>query len=396
MSGDPIALSLTYTDKQPDIAEVVIVGGGIMGMATAWNLANRGVSGVVVVEQSELGSGSSAKPLGGVRANFSDPANILLGKRSLEAYENFERDFGTDIQFSKVGYLFVARNDDELENLKVCRQAQLDQYVECHLISAKEAATLNPLLDPTHITGAIFSPNDGHVKPSKVIEGYARSCSALGVSILDHTQVLDISLEDGRVSSVSTNRGTIRTKNVICAAGAWSQKIGNLVGENLPVTAVRRLIGVTPEKPGGYPTIPFTIDLSSTMYFHNYGSGLLLGVSHAEEPSFCREFCYEWVKEFSETAEVIAPSLANPELAGGWGGFYENTPDHNAMIGKSDKVAGFYYITGFSGHGLLQAPAAAELLSDVYLGKQSFMNSDMWSASRFSDSTQLVQEVNII
>ncbi|AKK03716.1 NAD(P)/FAD-dependent oxidoreductase [Corynebacterium epidermidicanis] len=396
MQGEPVSLELTYANHQPDIANVVIVGGGIMGMATAWTLAHNGVTGIVVIEQSELGSGSSAKPLGGVRANFSDPANIVLGKRSLAAYETFADDFGVDIQLSKVGYLFVARTEGELESLKACAKAQQELGVDCRIITAAEAVRLNPLLSPTHITGAIFSPNDGHVKPSKVVEGYARACQELGVTILNHTQVLNIAVVDNAIDSVTTNRGTIHAPRVICAAGAWSQRIGEMVGQHLPVTAVRRLIGITPPIDGGHPTIPFTIDLGSTMYFHNYGEGLLVGVSHPEEPSLCREFCYDWVQQFSETAELIAPSLANPALSGGWGGFYENTPDHNAMIGASESVQGFYYITGFSGHGLLQAPAAAELLTDIYLGRESFMDPAVWSANRFADLDRLVQEVNII
>ncbi|GAB2505088.1 NAD(P)/FAD-dependent oxidoreductase [Corynebacterium atrinae] len=391
-----VPLDLTYTARQPDSADVVIIGGGVMGMSTAWQLAARGIKNIVVIEQSTLGSGSSAKPLGGIRANFSDPSNVLLGKRSLEAYYRFEDDFGVDIELSRVGYLFLARTGAELEQLESSAVTQANLGTETHVVSPGEAAKINPFLNANALTGASFTPNDGYAAPAKVVEGYTRACLALGVTILDRTQVLDIQRTGDSLDAVITNRGQIRTSSVICAAGAWSAAIGEMVGVDLPVEPVRRMIGLTRQQPTPYPQIPFTLDLSTTMYFHNFYNGLLLGISHLEKSAFCREYSYEWLKEFDAAASICAPALENPDLEAGWSGYYENTPDHNALIGEASDLPGFFYITGFSGHGFLQAPAAGELVADLYEGKSSFMDPKPFSADRFNCADSGLREVNII
>ena len=381
---------------QPEAADVVIIGGGIMGISTAWHLARRGVRNIVVVEQAQLGSGSSAKPLGGVRANFSDPGNIMLGRRSLEAFRRFPEQLGMDIGFQQVGYLFLCRSETEACDLQGATEIQNDMGVGSRMISPARAAELNPLLDPAALVAASFSPHDGFAAPSLVIAGYAAAARELGVRILEHTQVLDIQRTGDAIESVTTNRGTIRTPAVVCCAGAWSRHIGELVGVDLPVTPVRRLIGLTRQRPQPYPRVPFTLDLSTTLYFHNYRNGLLVGISHSQEPGFAREFGYDWLTEFNAAAAVCAPELEHPDLEGGWAGLYENTPDRNALIGEAGELPGFFYATGFSGHGFLQGPAVGELVADLYLGRPSFMDPTHFSADRFHGCAPTVREVNII
>ncbi|GAB3700826.1 NAD(P)/FAD-dependent oxidoreductase [Corynebacterium nasicanis] len=391
-----VPLDLTYSASQPEAAEVVIIGGGVMGMSVAWHLAARGVRNIVVVEQATLGSGSSAKPLGGIRANFSDPGNVVLGKRSLDAYRRFSRDFGVDIELSRVGYLFLARTDEELDQLHSSAVTQAALGIRTHILTPAEAVELNPFLEASSLTGASFTPDDGHAAPAKVVEGYTRACLDLGVCILERTQVLDIQRSADTITEVITNRGGIRTNSVICAAGAWSAGIGDMVGVQLPVEPVRRMIGLTRQMSAPHPTVPFTLDLSTTMYFHNFRNGLLVGISHLEKSEFCREYSYEWLREFNAAASICAPALENPDLQAGWAGYYENTPDHNALIGEACDLPGFYYLTGFSGHGFLQAPAAGELLADIYQGRESFMDPRPFSVERFAEAGSCLREVNII
>lgn len=396
MVNQIVGLDPTYAAAQPEGADVIIIGGGIVGMSTAWHLASQGVRNVVVVERAELGSGSSAKPLGGVRANFSDPGNILLGQRSLEAYRRFSSQFGVDIGLQHVGYLFLCRTQAEVTDLIAATELQNAMGVSSRMVTPREAAQINPLLDPEALVGASFSPDDGFADPSLAVAAYAAAAIDLGVTILDRTQVVDIQRIGGSIESVTTNRGTIRTTSVVCCAGAWSAQIGAMVGVDLPVTPVRRLIGLTRQRPQCYPRVPFTLDLSTTLYFHNYRDGLLVGISHAQEAGFTREFTYDWLTEFNAAAAVCAPVLEQPDLEGGWAGLYENTPDHNALIGQADELAGFFYATGFSGHGFLQGPAAGELVSDLYLGRPSFMDATHFSASRFQGAAPTLREVNII
>lgn len=379
-----IDLRLTTADRQPEAADVAIIGGGVMGVSIAWHLAAQGVRRIVVIERDEFGSGSSAKPLGGVRANFSDPANVVLGQRSLEAFNRFQEDFGIDIGLRRVGYLFLARTESEAASLTSSTQMQNELGVPSRVVSAAEAAQLNPYLDPQCLTLAASSPEDGYARPAKVVEGYVRAAQELGVTFLNHTEVLGMQHQDGEVTSVRTNRGTLRVGAAIIASGAWSQQIAAMAGLDMPIEPVRRLIGFTERMSPSRPTIPFTLDLGTTFYFHNSDDGLLFGISHRQDPGFTREFSYDWVEELHLAAGTVAPSLEHKEIVGGWAGLYENTPDRNAYIGRSSQVRNVLYATGFSGHGFLQSPAVGELVADLYLDRPSFMDPAPFALERLS------------
>lgn len=171
-----------------------------------------------------------------------------------------------------------------------------------------------------------------------------------------------------------------------------------MVGVHMPIEPVRRMIGFTEAAPAAmqHPTVPFTLDLSTTMYFHNAGNALLLGISHRQKPCYHREFDFDWLAEFNAAARIIAPSLYNPRIVGGWGGLYENTPDHNAFIGNDTAYSNYFYATGFSGHGFLQSPAVGELMADLYLGVSSFMEPAPFSLNRLDTPAMAPREVNII
>jgi sarcosine oxidase, subunit beta len=383
-------------EPPPPYASVTIIGGGAMGVSTAWHLARAGVGGIVVIERDLLGSGSSAKPLGGVRATFSDPGNIVLAQRSLEAYERFEAEFGADIGLRQVGYLFMCRTEGELAAVESSKKLQNRLGGSSEMVSPGRASQLNPFIDPSVLLGASFSPRDGYAQPAQVVHGYADAARSLGVVFSELTEVTAIDTHDDRVTAVRTSRGLVRTDTVICAAGAWSQRNGEMAGVFLPVVPVRRQIGFTGPLMQPMPTVPFTLDLGSTLYFHNAGDGLLLGISDAgQNPGFGREFSYEWVPAFDEAAAVVAPSLVGVKLQEGWAGLYENTPDHNALIGRARAPRNFLYATGFSGHGFLQAPGVGELITDLYLERDSFMDPHPFRADRFRDAEAL-REVHII
>ena len=386
----------------PDRAEVVVVGGGVMGTSIAFHLAEAGVRDVVVLEQDLCGSGSSAKPFGGVRATFSDPGNVLLGLRSLEAFERFADRFSTDIGLRQVGYLFLCRSDAELASVEASTALQRRLGASGRMITPAEAHALNPLLDPAVLVGASFSPRDGYAEPARVVAAYATALQTLGGQVHERTTVTGLETSGGAVRAVHTDRGTIRTDAVVCATGAWSARLGELAGVSLPVVPVRRQIGFTPQQGAPYPTVPFTLDLSTTLYFHNYPGGMLLGISNADEPEgFGRGFDDAWVPAFDDAARTVAPRLAGRPLEGGWAGLYENTPDHNAIIGVSRQLDGFFYATGFSGHGFLQAPAVGEVVRDLYRGVEPFLDVAPFDVSRFDPDPSehgpsLLAEIHII
>jgi sarcosine oxidase subunit beta len=386
------------TTPLPARANVAIVGAGIMGTSIAFHLARAGVRDVVVIERDTVGSGSSAKPLGGVRATFSDPGNIVLGQRSLEAFERFGHEFGTDIGLRQVGYLFLGRTQDEVDALATSAELQNAMGGRTRIIGPAEACRLNRYLDRGSLVGASFSPRDGYARPARVVAAYRSAAEALGVIVSEHTEVLGAEAGRDAVHVLHTSRGSMEADTVVIAAGAWSRRLGAMVGVELPVEPLRRLIGVTPPlRPVPPEDLPFTLDLSTTLYFHGSGSGLLIGISHPDQaPGFGREFSHEWVPAFDSVAAVVCPSLVGLPLAGGWAGLYEDTPDHNALIGRAEDVAGVLYATGFSGHGFLQGPAVGELVRDLYLGRESFLDPAPFSATRFEGRDTRIAELHII
>ncbi|MDA2804187.1 NAD(P)/FAD-dependent oxidoreductase [Nocardiopsis suaedae] len=381
----------------PESAEVVVVGGGIMGAGIAYHLAEAGVTDVVVIERDRVASGSSGKPIGGVRAQFSDPVNIALGARSLETYARLGEATGADIAMERVGYLFLLREPEHLASFERNVAVQNGLGVPSRMVSAAEAERLCPYVRGEGVLGAAFSPDDGHARPEAAAWGFLNTAAERGVRLFEDTAVVDITTTGaGDVREVVTDRGAVRTSTVIVAAGAWSKAVGAMAGVDLPVEPLRRQIAMTRPLSPRPPRVPFTIDFSTSMYFHNNGDGLMLGMSDpAQEYGFRTDYSDEWLAGFEAAARVCAPGLVGLPIDRGWAGLYEMTPDCNALIGESRSVGRLLYATGFSGHGFLQAPAVGEVIRALYLGEEPFVDVSAMSADRFDDSP-LRREFNVV
>ncbi|MFC4053790.1 NAD(P)/FAD-dependent oxidoreductase [Actinomadura syzygii] len=366
-------------------AEVVVIGGGVMGTSIAFHLAEAGVRGVVLVERDELGSGSTCKAAGGVRAQFSDEVNIRLGARSLEAFGRFGERPGQEIDLRRVGYLFLLSRPEDVASFEAGVALQNELGVPSRMVSAAEARRLSPLIDTGGLLGAAFSPDDGHCTPESVVLGYATGARRHGATIRTHCEVLGIETGGGEVTAVETSRGRIATSAVVCAAGPWSAAVGRMAGVDLPVEPLRRQIVFTEPIPGLPRPVPMTIDFTTTFYFHGEGEGLMLGMSDPdEEPGFALDRSDAWLPRLTAAIASRAPSLLDVGLTGGWAGLYEVTPDHNALIGEDAAVSRFLYATGFSGHGFLQGPAVGEVVRDLYLGREPFVDVGPLHAARFT------------
>lgn len=380
----------------PARAEVVIIGGGVMGTSIAFHLAEAGVTDVLLLEQNELGSGSTSKAAGGVRANFSDELNIALGARSLEAFARFGERPGQEIDLHRVGYLFLLSTPEQVELFEESTRLQNAAGQPTRMINVDEIARLAPIVKTDGLVAACFSPNDGHCTPESVVLGYASAARRLGAKLITGCEVEGIDAVGNEIRTVRTSRGVVETSTVICTAGAWSGRLGAMVGVDLPVIPLRRQIVVTDAIPDLPRDLPMTIDFSSTFYFHREGPGLLVGMSNPdEEPGFHLNRTDAWLPRLTEAMEQRAPSLLDVGLASGWAGLYENTPDHNALIGEADTISRFLYATGFSGHGFLQGPAVGEVIRDLYLGRKPFVDISPLDARRFQNSTMRAEQ-NIV
>lgn len=379
----------------PDSAAVVIIGGGVIGTSAAFHLAESGVD-VVLLERASLGSGATCRAAGGVRTQFSDVLNIQIAQRSLAAFRDFGRRPGWEIDLREVGYLFVLDSETDLEAFERSVALQHELGVDSRILTPGEARELCPLLAGEDIVAGAFSPGDGHATPEGVVQGYAFGARAHGADVRVGCEVLAITTSGGEISEVVTDQGSIKTHVVICAAGAWSQSCGAMVGIELPVTPLRRQILFTEGIDRVPEHLPMTIDFASSFYFHREGPGLLMGMSYRhEKPGFSVETTEDWIPELMAVIQRRAPRIAEAGVRGGWAGLYEMTPDHNAIIGEAAGVSRFLYATGFSGHGFLQGPAVGEILRDLVLERPTFVDIAPLSVDRF-DAAALRPEYNVV
>ncbi len=369
----------------PSRASVVVAGGGVTGTSIAFHLAEAGVEDVLLLERAELASGSTSKAAGGVRTQFSDELNIALALRSLEAFGAFDARPGWEIDLRRVGYLFLLDDPGDVAAFESSVALQNGLGVPSRLVEPAEAASLCPLAGLEGVLAASFCALDGHASPEAVVQGYAAGARAHGARIETGCEVTAIEADAGAIRRVVTPRGTVDTEIVVCAAGVWSPRLAATVGVELPVIPYLRQVGFTGPAARLPAHIPLTIDFSTGFYFHREGPGLLFGMADREQPpGFDAPSEPAWLEKVLAVAERRAPALADMGLAGGWKGYYEVTPDHNALIGEAEGVARFLYATGFSGHGFLQAPAVGELVRDLVLGREPFVDVGPLSAARFA------------
>ncbi len=383
-------------DGLPRRVAVVVIGGGVIGVSIAFHLAESGVEDVVLVEAGSLGSGSTCKAAGGVRAQFSDRVNIELGRRSLEAFRDFARRPGGEIDLCEVGYLFLLDDRATVAEFSASVALQNELGVPSRMIGPEEAVALCPLVDPSGLLAAAFSPSDGHCTPESVVLGYATGARRNGARLFPHCPVTGITVEDGHALSVATPAGELVADTVVCAAGAWSRQVGEWVGVDLPVTPLRRQLLITEPIADLPAQIPMTIDFASTFYFHREGRAILLGMSDPQEtPGFELTRSDAWLPRLVEAMARRAPRLMTAGIASGWAGLYEMTPDHNGLIGEADVGGRFLYATGFSGHGFLMGPAVGEVVRDLYLQRPPVVDVCALDAGRFA-ARALRPEINVV
>lgn len=380
----------------PPRASVVVIGGGVVGVSTAFHLAEAGVPDVLLLDGASFGSGSTCKAAGGVRAMFSDEVNIALGRRSLEAFARFGERPGQEIDLHRVGYLFLLESPEHVQTMTEAVELQNALGVPSRMISPEEAWEHSPLISTEGLLAAAWSPTDGHCTPESVVLGYATGARRLGATLLPGCPVIGIRVEDGAVTGVVTAAGTVATDTVVCAAGPWSQQVAAMAGVDLPVTPLRRQVVLTEPVPHLPPHLPMTIDFTTSFYFHGEGRGVLMGMSDPDEvPGFHLERSDAWLPRLAQAVERRAPALADTGLHSGWAGLYEMTPDHNALIGEAHDVGRFLYATGFSGHGFLMGPAVGEVVRDLVLRRQPPVDVQALSADRLRTS-DFRPEINVV
>jgi sarcosine oxidase subunit beta len=357
----------------PERADVVIIGGGVMGVSTAYHLVKKGCSSVLLVERNRFfGEESTGRCAGGIRYQFSNEIDIRLSLLSIPMLERFPEELEQEIDLRRCGYLFMLSREEDVELFRRNVALQHSLGIETEWLPAEEVKRRTALVDTKDILAATFCPRDGLADPSGVVQGYVRAATRLGASLLTTIEATGIETANGRVCGVLTNRGKVETHVVVNAAGPWAAAVGAMAGIEIPVRPLRRQIAVTTPVAGLPHGFPMVIDFAQSLYFHREGQGVLTGMSNLNErEGFDQSVDREWEMRHLEAAVARMPSLADAGLLNRWAGLYAVSPDALAILGRVPQLEGFYCINGFSGHGFMHGPICGLLLAEEILEGQA-------------------------
>lgn len=382
----------------PSAAEVVIVGGGVMGTSIAYHLAARGQRDVVLIERSDLfGQGATGKCAGGVRHQFASEINIRLSTESIRMLENFEVEPGHAIGLRQCGYLFLLTRPEDVAAFRdnVALQHRLGIMTEWQ--SAEDVRQRLPQVRTDDVLAGTFYGRDGIADPSGVIDGYVSAARRLGARLFTGVEVTGLGVRSNGVSNVQTNAGSIEAATLVNAAGPFAADVGRMLGLDLPISPLRRQMVLTTPLPEIPLDFPFVIDFATGLYFHREGAGLLTGMANHDERSGTDESVdLDWEQTALEFAVRRMPLLEQAGLASHWAGLYEMTPDAHPLVGRLAPFDNVYVAAGFSGHGFMQGPIIGKLLAEVMLdGRAHTIDITALSPARFAAGATL-REYNVV
>lgn len=387
-----------------ETADIVIIGGGVIGVSIAYYLAKKRCSNVVILEKEKfLGTGSTGACAGGIRQQFSTKINIALGMASVQLYEDLENELNCSIDFRQNGYLFLLTSPNNWEafqnNVKLQHEMGLSSV---KTLTTAEAKEIVPFLNIEDVVGATFCPTDAIADPNSVVQGYAKEAKRLGVRIFTERPVVGIKFKQDhkfkrdQIIGVLTSSGDIDAPIVINAAGPYAREIGKMIGVEIPVSPVRRQIFVTAPFSEIPVTMPMVVDFETTLYMHPESGGILMGMSDESEPvSYNTNPDQDFMLKAIERAIHRMPILEKAQILRGWGGLYEITPDYHPILGQIPGVTGLYCAVGFSGHGFMHAPITGKLLAELIIDGKTSIDISPLSLTRFAEGRS-IRELNVI
>jgi sarcosine oxidase subunit beta len=384
-------------------ADVVIVGGGIVGASVAWHLTEVGCGNVLIVErESHQGKGSTGKSMGGVRAQFATAVNIQMSMYSIQFYSEFDERLGQPAGYRPQGYLFVATRPAHLDYLRTNQDLQKSLGLkQAHMVSRNDIVGRVPQLRNDDVLGGSFCPTDGFVDPYSVMVGFTTCATGAGARLWRSAEVTAIHRDaSGAITGVETTRGPVRTRVVVNAAGPWAAQVAALAGIDLPVQPLRRMRVPTEPFDGISHEIPMVIDMTNGFHFRPESLGFLLAWNDPEETvGFKTDFEPSFIEKVLLRAADRVPCFenvaVNPKRA--WAGLYEVSPDHHCILGPVEDVPGFFCANGFSGHGVMHSPATGKILADLILHGTTTVvdNVALLSPARFAKG-ELLHETAVL
>ena len=374
-------------------ADVVVIGGGVIGCSTAYNLAKLGAGKVVLLEKSYLASGATGRCGAGMRMQWGSETNCLLSRESVKMLSNLAQrlDVDVDIEFTQNGYLLLAYNEKMEAQFKKNLLVQKSLGIPARWVSPEESKEIAPILSTKGLVGATYCAEDGHCNPFKVTEAYAQAARKLTVEIYTETEVQGIVTKNGKIVAVRTNKGDIQTDTVVNAAGGYAKTVGRMAGIELPIFPERHEILVTePVEPLLGPMV--------MSFFHNlycqqspHGS-FIMGIGHPNEPEgYDTRSSWQFLCDMAERVVEILPPLAGLNVVRQWAGLYDMCPDRTPILGNSPQLNRFFTAAGFSGHGFMISPITGQLMAEMVLGKPTAFPIQMFDAGRFERGELFVE-----
>ena len=366
-------------------ADVIIIGGGIIGTSIAAFLSEKLTGTIVLLEKGLLGEGSTSRCAGGIRTQFTTPINIQFSLLSLEIFQGFKKRFGVDPEFHPSGYLFLATTAEEWEGLRAAATLQRSFGIDVETLSPAELAARWPYLYAGDLSGGAFGAKDGYAGPYEVLRGYVKRAKARGVRIYEGREVTGILTESGKVQGVITAQGeTIHGPVVVNAAGPYAGVVAEMAGISLPIRPLKRQLFTTTPFPGLPGEIPLTIDLHVGWYIRREGNGFLISGPQSADYGFSLDTDFAGQIFAATHAMHRIPALEHATIANSWGGLYAITPDNHAIIGPHPHLEGFIIAGGFSGHGFQHSPATGIVVSELITeGHAETIDLQPLSAERF-------------
>jgi sarcosine oxidase subunit beta len=366
-------------------AKVVIIGGGVMGLALAWNLAQLGETEVVVLEQGYLCAGASGRNGGGIRAQWGTPTLIGLARRSLELMKRFARDMGINVWFRQGGYLFLAKSAAVAGRLERSAVLHNRHGVPTQILSVDAARDVVPQLSLQGVVSCAWNPKDAVIFPWPFLFGYAQQAQKLGVAVETYTRVTGFDRAQGRISRVLTDRGPIECDQVVLAAGAWSPQISALAGVALPNEPHRHEICSTePLKPFLGPLVSV---LDSGLYFSQSMRGEIVGgMGDPREPAGLNlGSTSRFLTRYAQALTEQLPTLGAVKVLRQWSGPYDVTPDNSPILGRTPGLPNLLQLSGFVGHGFMMAPAVTERMARWMVSGESDELFERFGLGRFAE-----------
>ncbi len=367
-------------------ADVVIIGGGIHGCAIAYYLVQHGWKNIVLLEKQYLGAGGTGRCAAGFRHQFGTEINIRLAAASINKLRNLEQElvYGESLELTQNGYLMLAYAESQLDQFKRNTELQksIDPQNSSVMLDPSEIEKMVPYLNMDGVVGASFNPEDGHINPFHTTYAYATAARNGGAQLYNDTGVADVITQRGRVIGVMTDKGhRINTPVVVNVAGADGKAIGQMAGVEIPIIPECHQLLVT--EPVETILEPTVISFAHGTCFKQTPRGqFIMGSSSRPKEVESENLSFAFMSDVAREITYHMPVLEQLNIIRQWAGLYDNTPDCQGIVGRTE-VEGFYLDLGWSGHGFQLAPAVGQAMAEIISGDKPFIDVDCLLLERF-------------